>query len=108
MACRVARTLDPTRDTIMEVAVEEDWRRTVARMPIMIPATGLVSSPNKSPAVQPPMTLADEPSSSNPTKKKYRKNKRNSNATPMAAHSSAVWQQHASKTSFHDASVISL
>ena len=42
-----------TSPTTIEVVVEEDWRRTVARMPMHSPATGFSMSPMSAPAVQP-------------------------------------------------------
>ena len=60
----------PTRDTIIEVVVDDDWRSTVTRIPIHRAATGFVSSPNKLPAVHPPMTFAAAPNKSRPSKKK--------------------------------------
>jgi hypothetical protein len=55
---------------MIEVVVEEDWRSTVARIPIMRAAIGLVSSPSKAPAVHPPITLAALPMSSSEKRKK--------------------------------------
>jgi len=60
----------PVRDTMMDVVVEEDCNKTVARMPTIRPAMGLVSSPNNSPALQPVMTLAPVPRSSKANRKK--------------------------------------
>jgi len=61
---------EPVNETIMEVVVEDDCSKTVARIPIIKPAMGLVSSPNISPALHPLMTLAPLPRSSSPNKKK--------------------------------------
>ena len=66
-------TLAPTWETMIEVVEEEDWTRTVHRIPIMTPATGLASSSNKAPAVHPPITFAAEPRRLRPRRKKYRK-----------------------------------
>jgi hypothetical protein len=57
--------------TTIEVVVEDDCSKTVARVLIIRPTTGFVSSPNNCPAVHLPMTLAPEPSSSSPKRKKY-------------------------------------
>jgi hypothetical protein len=43
MAVRTGRTPAETRPTVMEVDVEEDWTMTVARMPTMSPAMGLLT-----------------------------------------------------------------
>merc|ERR1712096_547967 len=62
----------PTMDTTMEVVVEEDCTRTVARTPIIMPAIGLVTSSNIPPAEQPPSTLKEPPIKSRENKKKYK------------------------------------
>ena len=91
----------------MEVVVEEDCNKTVAKIPIINPATGLASSPKSSPAVQPPRTLAPLPSNSNPKRKKYKKKQTMTSPKKAMAHSSPVWTQQAEHTSPQVASPIS-
>jgi hypothetical protein len=55
---------------MIEVVVEEDWSKTVARIPIIKAATGFTWSPRILPAVHPPITLAAVPRSSRPRRKK--------------------------------------
>ena len=61
-----------TRDTITAVVVELDCNNTVAMIPIITAAKGLVSLPNNDPAVQPPTTWKAVPSKSKPKRKKYK------------------------------------
>jgi hypothetical protein len=60
----------PVNETMMEVVVDDDCNKTVTRIPTIRPATGLVSSPKRAPAVHPVMTLAPLPSNSKPKRKK--------------------------------------
>ena len=65
--------LAPTRDTMIEIVEEEDCSRTVYRIPIMTPATGLVSLSNMAPSAHPPITFTAEFRRLRPRRKTYRK-----------------------------------
>jgi hypothetical protein len=51
----------PTRETTIEVEVEDDWTKTVASTPTMSPAIGFSRSEKRSPPAQLPRTLNEVP-----------------------------------------------
>jgi len=71
MAWGTDTTLAPTRPTTILVLVEEDWTRTVAKMPTIRPAMGLLVTVKSSPAFLPPSALKAAPIKSRPKRKQY-------------------------------------
>ena len=62
MAFSKLRIPEPTRPTIIEVVVEEDWIMAVARIPIIRPTRGLDVAPKMATAKSLPNNLKAEPS----------------------------------------------
>ena len=59
----------PTRETTIEVEVEDDWTKTVANTPTMRPAIGLDRAEKSSPPAQLPRTLNEVPMRSRKNRK---------------------------------------
>ena len=92
----------PTNDTIIDVVVLDDCRRTVTSIPVMSDATGFVLSPKRPPAAQPVNALAPVLSSSREKMNQYRKNRMPIMLRPILAHSRGEWMQQERATSPHD------
>jgi len=92
----------PTNDTIIDVVVLDDCRRTVTSIPTMSDATGFVLPPKRPPAAQPVNALAPVLSSSREKINQYRKKRMPIMLRPIPAHSRGEWMQQERATSPHD------
>tara|TARA_Y100001968_G_C19450564_1_gene768246 strand:- start:425 stop:649 length:225 start_codon:yes stop_codon:yes gene_type:complete len=59
----------PTSPTITEVDADDDWTRTVPRIPINSPATGLLTLEKRLSCVSAPITLMPDSRDETPTRK---------------------------------------
>ena len=69
-AASTDRTPDPTSPTIVAVDTDDDWTRTVARMPAKRPAIGLATLVNSPSAKSLPKTLMPDSRDLTPTRKR--------------------------------------
>merc|ERR1719427_295341 len=82
MAGRTGRIPEATMETVMEVVVEELWRRTVPNKPIIKPVIGLLSTAfdvNTSLAALPPSNLKASARNPREQMKRYKRPKRITN-----------------------------